>query len=158
MVLSLPSNQLPCLPDLSTVSAELSFDFIPDPAEFVENLLLGALGMSGVIETPMEASHLTGIHRTELVGVTADGDDHVDPPRQELIHVLGGMGGDIHASLGHDLDRKGMHIARGLRARAEDLGCITNRRTQKALGHMAATGITRTEDKDGGLGTHRGGN
>jgi len=158
MVLSLPSNQLPCLPDLSTVSRELSFDLIPDSAEFVEDLLLGALGMSGIIETPMEASHLTGIHRTELVGFTADGDDDINPAQQELIHVLGGMGGDIHASLSHDLDRKGMHVARGLRARAEDLSCITNRRTQKALGHMAATGITGTEDKDGGLGTHRGEN
>ncbi len=158
MVLSLPSNQLPCLPDLSTVSAELSFNLIPDPAECVEDLLLGPLSMSGVIETPMEASHLTGIHRTDLVGVTADGDDDIDPPRQELIHVLGGVGGDIHAGLGHDLDRKGMHVARRLGAGAEDVGRIADRRTQKALGHMAATGITSTEDKDSGFETHRGEN
>ncbi len=158
VVLSLPSNQLPCLPDLSTVSAELSFNLIPDPAEFVENLLLGALGMSGIIETPMETGHLTGIHWADLVGVTANGDDDIDPARQELIHVLGGMSRDIHAGLSHDLDRKGMHITRWLRARAEDLGRLADRGAQKPFGHMAATGITGTEDKDGGFETHRGEN
>jgi hypothetical protein len=156
MVLPLPSSQLPRFPDLSTVSAKLSLDLVPDPAEFVEDLLLGALGMSGVIEAPMEAGHLTGIHRADLVGVTANGDDDIDPARQELIHVLRGMSGDIHASLSHDLDRKGMHVARRLRARAEDLGRIGDRRAQEALCHMAAARITGTEDKDGGFGTHRG--
>jgi hypothetical protein len=49
-----------------------------------------------------------------------------------------------------------MHIARRLGAGAEDVSRIADRRTQKALGHMAATGITGTKDKDGGFETHRG--
>ena len=158
MVLSLPSNQLPRFPDLSTVSAKLSLDLVPDPAEFVEDLLLGALGMSGVIEAPMEAGHLAGIHRADLVGVTANGDDHVDPARQELVHVLRGMGGDIHAGLSHNLDRKGMHIARWLRARAEDLGRTADRRAEEPFSHMTTTRVTGAKDEDGGFGTHRDGN
>ena len=140
------------------VGRELSFDLVPDPAEFVEDLLLGALGVGGVIEAPMETGHLSGIHRADLVGITADGDDDVDPARQELVHVLGGVRGDIHAGLSHDLDRKGMHIAGWLRTRAKNISRIADRRTQEALGHMAAAGITGAEDKDGGFGAHRGGN
>ena len=112
--------------------------------------------MGGVIETPMEAGHLAGIHRADLVGVAANGDDDVDSARQELVHVLGGMRRDIHAGLSHDLDRKGVYVARWLRARAEDIRRIADRGAQEPFSHMAATGITSTEDKDGGLGTHRG--
>lgn len=145
-------------PDFSSVSAELSFDLISDPTEFVKNLLLGALGMGWVVEPPMEAGDLAGVGRADLVGVTADGDDDIDPAGQELVHVLRGMGGDIHPGLGHDLDRKGVHIARRLGACAEDLGCIPDRDPQETFGHMAATGVAGAKDEDGRHGTHRGGN
>ena len=67
---------------LYPVGRKLSFNLIPDPAEFVEDLLLVTLGVGGVIEAPMETGQLSGIHRADLVGITADGDDDVDPARQ----------------------------------------------------------------------------
>jgi len=100
----------------------------------------------------METGHLAGVRRAELVRIPADGDDDVDPAGQEVVHVLGGMRGDIHASLGHDLDRQGMHIARRLRARAEDLGGIAHGNAQETFGHMAAARITGAKDEDGGFG------
>ena len=55
------------------------------------------------------------------------------------------MGGDIHASLGHDLDRQGMHIARRLRARAEDVGRLADGDPQEAFSWRAGRLVYRNQ-------------
>ena len=105
--------------------------------------------MGGVVEAPVVPVHLAGKHRASLVGISADGDDGLDFPGKELVHVLGTMAGKVDADLRERPDRQGVDVTGGFRAGALDVEQVSGGGTQDALRHVAAAGVPGTEDKDG---------
>ena len=81
------------------IGAEHAPDLITHAAKNGEDLLLGAPGLSGIIETPMVALHLPREDRANLIRPAADGDHRVDRTVAELVEMLRAVTGGIEAEL-----------------------------------------------------------
>jgi|JI10StandDraft_1071094.scaffolds.fasta_scaffold65153_3 hypothetical protein len=131
------------------IGFEDALDLIAHAAEDGHYLLIGAGGMSGIIETPMVAVELTGEHGAGLIGIAADGDDGLDVLVQELVHVLAGVRADVDANLCHGFDAERVDVACGLGAGAGDDVAVIERGAEDAFGEMGAAGVAGAEDEDG---------
>lgn len=131
------------LPLLETCSVGLKdeFDLVAYATEISENFLFGALSVRGIIEAPVMAIHLAGIHRANLVSVAAHGDHGRDLLLEEFVHVLRAMIGDIDSDFLEHLDGLRMHIAGGLRTGAADVDQVASGGLKDTFSHVAAAGI-----------------
>lgn len=126
-------------------------DIIPHAAELRHHLLVAALGVCGVIKTPVMAIHLPGKEGARLVGVGADSDYGGNLAVEKGVQVLRCVGRNINADLLQHLDRLGVDEADGFRPRAVHIDEVASGSTEDAFGHVAAAGIPGAKDKDVGL-------
>ena len=138
------------------IRGEDGFDLIAHAAEDVHDFFLAAGGVGGVVEGPVVAVELAGIHRAGLIGVAADGDDGLDIADEEVVHVLARVRGDVDADLGHRLDAERMDVACGLRSGAGDFENITRHMAQQAFGKVGTAGVAGAEDEDERFGWSHG--
>lgn len=124
---------------------------VADAAEFLQHLLLTALGMSGIIEAPVVTIQLPGKDGAYLVSVAADSDDSRDLAVKKCVHVLRCVGGNVDADLLHHLDRLGVDEAGGVRPRAVHVNEAIGSGTEDAFSHVTAAGISGAEDEDVGF-------
>lgn len=135
----------------SGIGAEHAPDLITHAAKNGEDLLLGAPGLSGIIETPMVALHLPRKQRANLIRPAADGDHRVDRTVAELVEMLRAVTGGIEADLREHSYRKRMNVAGRPGTGTLDLHEVAGGSAQDRLGQMAAAGVSSAEDKDGGF-------
>lgn len=72
------SAMFDCIKPSRRIRFEDTTDFIAHATEDGQLFFFGSNRMSGVIEAPVMAVHLTGKHGANLIGIAADGDDGFD--------------------------------------------------------------------------------
>lgn len=95
----------------------------------------------------MNASSAPGKDGAILGGIVADGNDVIELLTGELINRLRAMTGYVDADLVHDSNSLGANDRRG-DAGALDHEAVAGHVTEKALGHLAAGGVSGAEDKN----------
>jgi hypothetical protein len=128
---------------------------VSNAAENRQLLFFRPACVSRIIKAPMVPVDLAGKHRTDLVCLSADGDDSLHLPAEEFVEVFGVMAGDINPNLLHNFDCLRVNITGRLGAGALHIKQISSSLSQNTFGHVATAGIARAEDKNDRFGIHK---
>ncbi len=137
------------LVQLSQPFTQSSGDFITHPAKRLQLFLFGSLDGGRVIKGPVEPfAHSWENLRAIPLGVLAHNNQIMGGNLAEkLLHALGALPGNVNSNLPHDWFDQRMDTAR-IQTGAVDVKSVAHRLAQKALGHLAASGVPSAEDEE----------
>src|ERR1022692_109867 len=133
--------------------SQIVANLIPHSPERREPLLLIPLDSGRIVEAVMQPIRMSGIDRTALAGVVADGQHIVEALAGKLVHRFRAVARNIDPQLPQNRD--GFRPdSTGPRAGAFHFEAITPsiaQMAQQSLGHLAAGGIAGTKNEHAGL-------
>lgn len=122
------------------------FDFVSNASERIDEFFALALGVWRVFETPVVTINHAWESRAGLVGVAAYCNDSVDTGVEELVKVFRAVSRHVDAKLGHHFDGLWVHVTGRFCSSGVDFRCVAKCVAQDAFRHVAAAGVTGTED------------
>jgi len=120
---------------------------VADAPEFGQSLFVRALYGGGIFQAPMNALGCGGGNGATLFGAVTHGDDVIEMLPRKFLNGFGAVTRDVNAGLPHDLDGFWADITR-LDPRAEDFVGRPAVVSKQAFGHLAARGVSGTQDQN----------